>query len=303
VPLLDDLLRLLGTNRTRVQWKLRAWQRGWERRKAALANRTAAPTAKERARRIARLVWSPDAPMVTTLLVLSCIATYAALLVWQSQIGLASPHSVSPHNFALWRFGSEWSPDILDNHQWWRLVTSTFLHGGVVHLAMNMVSLWSVGVYLEDTLGKAKTLLLYLVLGFAASAVSVWWHTQDGGVANSVGASGAICGLIGVAIGFSLRHRNAARHMQSHYVGWAIWIVLIGFSGMRIDNSAHAGGLVCGVLLGLVVRRRAATSPRVQRLWIAGAVLALAATVACFVMMQQAQPSDDEVAAELEQPR
>jgi membrane associated rhomboid family serine protease len=297
VALLDDILKLLGTNRTRVQWKVRSWKRGWERRKAAVENRTAAPRTSDRARRLVRLLWSPDAPMVTTLIAISCIATYATVLVWQKQVGLVPGPTLQPHTYALWRFGSEFSPDILDKGQWWRLMTATFLHGGILHIVMNMMSLWSVGVYLEDTLGKAKTLALYLLLGACASTFSLWWHTHDGGIGNSVGASGAICGLIGVAIGFSMRHRNAARHLQSHYVGWAIWIVILGMSGMRIDNAGHVGGLVPGVLLGLVVRRRAATSLRVRRLWAAAAIAALAATVACFVLMARSTISDRDLFA------
>lgn len=285
MPLLDDILKLLGTNRTRMQWKVRAWKRGWERRKAALANRTSAPAPAQRARRFAHLLWSDDTPMVTTLLVVSCVLVYALVLVWQNRIGLASSKNLAPHTFALWRFGSEFSPDILDGGQWWRCITAVFLHGSLLHIIMNMLSLWTVGVYLEDTLGKAKTLALYLFLGLCASAFSLWWHTRSGGIGNSVGASGAICGLIGVAVGFSTRHRNAARHLQEHYIGWAIWIVVIGFSGMNIDNAGHVGGFVPGFLLGLVVRRRRVTGPVAHRLWIAGAVIALAATIAAFVLM------------------
>lgn len=303
MALLDDILKLLGTNRTRVQWKVRAWKRGWERRKAALANRTSAPAPTQRARRFAQLLWSDETPMVTTLLVVSCVLVYALVLVWQNQVGLASSKNLAPHTYALWRWGSEFSPDILEKGEWWRCITAVFLHGSLLHLIMNMLSLWTVGVYLEDTLGKAKTLALYLFLGLCASAFSLWWHTRGGGIGNSVGASGAICGLIGVAVGFSSRHRNAARHLQEHYVGWAIWIVIIGFSGMNIDNAGHVGGFVPGFLLGLVVRRRRVTGVVAHRLWIAGAVLALAATIAAFVMMansplthEQLFGSDDEMA-------
>lgn len=284
MALLDDILKLLGTNRTRMQWKVRAWKRSWEKRKASLSNRTSGPPA-QRARRIAGLLWADDMPLVASLLVFSCMVVYALVLVWQNHIGLASSRNLAPHTYALWRFGSEFSPDILDRGQWWRCITAVFLHGNLLHLIMNMMSLWSVATYLEDTLGKAKTLALYLVLGLAASAFSLWWHTRSGGIGNSVGASGAICGLIGVAVGFSTRHRNAARHLQSHYIGWALWIVIIGFSGFNIDNAGHVGGFVPGFLLGLVVRRRAATGLVARRLWIAGAALAVAGTIACFAAM------------------
>lgn len=285
MPLLDDILRLLGTNRTRVQWKLRAWKRGWERRKASLANRTSAPKATQRARRLVGLLWADGTPVVASVLVLANVLAYALVLVWQSRVGLASSRNLSPHTYALWRFGSEFSPDILGKGQWWRLITATFLHGGLLHIAMNMLSLWSVATYLEETLGKAKTLALYFLLGATGSLFSLWWHTRSGGVGNSVGASGAICGLIGVAVGFSMRHRNAARHLQTHYIGWAMWIVIIGLSNWNIDNAGHVGGFVPGFLLGLVVRRRRSTGTLAHRLWIAGAVLAVAGVIASFILM------------------
>lgn len=285
MPLLDDILRLLGTNRTRVQWKVRAWKRSWEKRKASLANRTSAPKSSQRARRLAGLLWADGTPVVASVLVLANLLVYALVLVWQNRIGLASSRNLSPHTYALWRFGSEFSPDILDQGQWWRCITATFLHGGLLHIAMNMLSLWSVATYLEETLGKAKTLALYFLLGATASLFSLWWHTRSGGIGNSVGASGAICGLIGIAVGFSTRHRNAARHLQSHYVGWAMWIVIIGLSGWNIDNAGHVGGFVPGFLLGLVVRRRRSTGTLAHRLWIAGALLAVAAAITSFVMM------------------
>jgi len=325
VPLLDDILRLLGTNRTRMEWKVRAWKRGWERRKASFANRTTSlryehkvcpqcghPAGADerictrcetrmggrtahRARRLLGMVWAPDAPMITSLIMLACIATYAMTLVWQHRVGLVPTPSLSPHNYALWRFGSEFSPDILDQGQYWRMITAAFLHGGILHIVMNMWSLWTVGTYVEETFGKAKTLALYLFLVLTASAFSLWWHTRGGDIGNSVGASGAICGLIGVAIGFSVRRRNAARHLQGRYLGWAVWIVILGFSGWHIDNAGHVGGLVPGFLLGLVVRRRRDTSHVFHRMWVAAALAGLAATILCFVMMSQAKLSDQEL--------
>ena len=113
------------------------------------------------------------------------ITTYAILLFWQRQVwSLVAGPSLSPHNLALFRFGSEFSPSILDGGQWWRAITAAFLHGGLLHIAMNMWSLWTVGD-LEQTLGKAKTLALYLFLMLTASAFSLWWHTHDGGIGRA----------------------------------------------------------------------------------------------------------------------
>jgi rhomboid protease GluP len=240
-------------------------------------------------------LWGADTPIVTSLIGISLIATYAVMLMWDHDVGM--PHmpglgGIAPSPLAVWRFGSEYSIDIQDG-QWWRLVMSAFLHVNLWHLVFNVASLWSVGVYLEETLGKAKTLALYALLAVVSAGFSYWWHTHDGGVGNSAGASGAICGLIGVAIGFSLRHRNAARHLRAHYLGWALWIGLLSFSGWNIDNAGHVGGLVPGLVLGLVVRRKTATSHRVQQAWLAAALAGIVLVVASYALMAQNPLPDD----------
>ena len=78
---------------------------------------------------------------------------------------------------------------------WWRLLTSTFIHFGIIHLAMNMYALYTAGVYLEPMLGKTKYIAAYLCTGIIGGIVSLWWHKEG---INGAGASGAIFGLYGV---------------------------------------------------------------------------------------------------------
>jgi membrane associated rhomboid family serine protease len=327
VAVLDKILELLGTNRTRMQWKLRAWRRTWDRRSAAWKNRAQALTYEHqtcprcshpaggderectrcgeplggrtahRARKLAGLLWAPDTPVVATVMVMAIIAMYAVTVLWAPRVGLES-FGLAPHGFAFDRFGSLATPAV-DEGEWWRLITSTFLHANLLHLAFNAMSLWSVASYLEDVLGTAKTLALYFLLGIAASATSYVWHTQTYPyVGNSVGASGAICGLIGVAIGFSLRRRNVARHLRGHYIGWAVWIAIIGMSSWNIDNAGHFGGLVPGVLCGLLVRRRADAGARSRRAWIAAAIALVALAIAALAIAA-GHPLPDELLAAL----
>ena len=103
--------------------------------------------------------------------------------------------------------------------------------------------------------------------------------------------------MIGVAIGFSLRKRNVARHMRGHYIGWAIWIAVIGLSSWNIDNAGHFGGLVPGVLVGLVVRRRIDTGPRARRIWLYAALVLVAATFAALVLAAGQRIPDDVIEA------
>jgi rhomboid protease GluP len=315
VPLLDDLLALLGTNRTRVQWKLRAWRRGWDRRVASIKNRSQALTyahqtcprcnhpadaadkvcsrcgealggrLAHQARRAAALVWAPNLPFVATVLVAAIAGMYVTSVMWGPRVGLAGAGWIGPHAMALYRFGSL-STVAVEHGEWWRLSTSMFLHVHVLHLVFNVMSLCAVAIYLEEVLGKAKTFALFIALGMIASITSFVWHANTGAmIGNSAGASGAICGLIGVCVGFSLRRRNIARHQVGHYVGWVVWIAILGMSGWNIDNAGHFGGLIPGVLVGLVVRRRADTGGRARRAWTIAAVACAAFAIATIVIV------------------
>ncbi len=334
MALLDRILELFGTNRTRMQWKVRAWKRAWERRMGSVQNRAHALTYEHqacpacghpagsdertctrcgeplggkvmhRARRALGLMWPADRPVVATLLGAAIVATYAATVLWTRQQGGAV--GLSPSSAALVRFGSLVTTAI-DDGEWWRLVTSAYLHVHILHIAFNLMSLWTVASYLEEALGKAKTWALYAALGVISSLASYGWYHLHGRPGHSAGASGAICGLIGVAIGFSMRRRNVARHMTSRYVGWAVWIAVIGLSGWRIDNAGHVGGLVPGFLVGLLVRRYKDTGARARRAWSIAALLAIVMTAAAFVLaaLTPLAPEDllaDEVPADFSAP-
>lgn len=324
MALLDDILKLLGTNRTRVQWKLRAWRRAWDRKVASFENRTQAVSYQHqacprcshpagadettctrcgeplggalahRARRIAALVWPEGVPVVPTVLVAAIAALYATMLLWGTRTGLSQGFAIAPHPASFTRFG-DLDTTLVQYGEWWRLSTSTFLHVHPLHLVFNVLSLFSVARYLEEELGTAKTLALYLGLGLAASAVSFLWHAYTWPYAGkSAGASGAICGLIGVAIGFSLRRRNVARHLRGHYIGWAIWIAVLGMSSWNIDNAGHFGGLVPGVLVGLLVRRRVETQATARRVWLYAALALVGVTTATLVIAA-GQPLPDDL--------
>ncbi|BFV58085.1 rhomboid family intramembrane serine protease [Kitasatospora sp. CMC57] len=128
--------------------------------------------------------------------------------------------------------------------EWYRLVTAMFVHSGVVHLVMNMVSLWVLGPQLERVLGWVRFLGLYLVSGLMGGALS---YLVSGGHLNSVGASGAIFGLLG-ATGVLFR---VTRTPLGPLLALLVFNVVITFSVKAIDWRAHLGGLVAGVVTGV----------------------------------------------------
>lgn len=134
--------------------------------------------------------------------------------------------------------------------EWWRLVTSLFVHAGFMHVMMNLAGLVIAGLLLEPILGAWRHGVVYLVAGLAGGLASLWWHDQ----VISVGASGAVFGLFGAVIGISLTNRNDGFDTSGSLLIFAVLYVganiLFGFLVPGIDNAAHIGGLLAGLISG-----------------------------------------------------
>jgi rhomboid protease GluP len=139
--------------------------------------------------------------------------------------------------------------------QYWRLLTSMFLHGGFLHLVLNAWGLYQLGTLFESWLGSTRMLATYFVSGIAGSVASIVWTQMP-----SVGASGAIFGLLGALIAFLVKRHEAlspqGKSILSQLVMWAVINVVIGASTPGIDNAAHLGGCAAGFLIGLLLRER-----------------------------------------------
>jgi membrane associated rhomboid family serine protease len=134
--------------------------------------------------------------------------------------------------------------------QYWRFVTPIFLHANLLHIALNMLNLVVLGVFLERLVGHTRFLLIYLVTGIISIIASFYFMPQE----ISVGASGAIFGLVGAYSIFVLMHRRAFRNGGIPVLLWLIVVIVgnlsIGFFVPNVDNYAHLGGLLSGCLLG-----------------------------------------------------
>lgn len=142
--------------------------------------------------------------------------------------------------------------------EWWRLLTAFFLHSGLIHIAMNMLVLASVGFSVERIYGHLPFLLIYLASGLIGSALSLHYSAQH---VVSVGASGAVFGVVGAFLVALLQHRDrfsgALGKQQITNLGfYIIYAVSRGFSEHGIDNAAHIGGLMGGCLLSFVLPER-----------------------------------------------
>jgi rhomboid protease GluP len=146
--------------------------------------------------------------------------------------------------------GSISTPYITLGGEYWRFLTYMFLHGGIMHLANNLLSLFFVSIVLEPILGRWKFLSVYILCGLAAGITTYLWHDEI----NSVGASGAIFGLYGFMFAISVLKVTREPINKAFLMIGLGSLVLTLFMGMfgNIDNAAHIGGLLSGLLLGVV---------------------------------------------------
>lgn len=135
--------------------------------------------------------------------------------------------------------------------EWWRLVSSQYVHLNAMHLAFNGYGIWVVGQFLERAYGIRRMLVLYTATGVIATIASFFLTSVPSG-----GASGALYGLVGATIAFGIKHRKTLPDGMSKALtmGLMPWVVLgigIGFLGsVPMDNAAHIGGLLSGAVLG-----------------------------------------------------
>ena len=166
----------------------------------------------------------------------------------------------NPTADSVLKWGADYGPLTL-NGQWWRMIASTFLHFGLIHLLFNMYVLFNIGLFIESLAGRGLFVAVYLVCGVGGSAASLAWHPST----VSAGASGAIFGLYGVLLGYLLRHRGSipAESLASLRKGAFTFIGYNLLFGLRpgIDMAAHLGGLATGFVLGLFLIRPPSASP------------------------------------------
>lgn len=139
----------------------------------------------------------------------------------------------------------------------WRLVMPIFLHANLMHIAFNSFVLMDVGPQIEEIYGSPRYLFLYLITGIFGNVASTAWSILfRGGWGISIGASGALMGLIGLMIAITFRRGGAMMQMmRGQLVRWVIYIFILGIF-FNADHAAHVGGLASGFLLGKIFADR-----------------------------------------------
>ncbi len=193
----------------------------------------------EKRNKVAEKIFSYKKPIVTYAIMAICVIVFLLMYV----LGNGSEDI-----YTLVRFGA--SSDLLvKSGEYYRLFTSMFLHIGVIHLLCNMYSLYIIGREVESLFGKAKYLLIYIISGLCGSILSLAFYHNT----ISAGASGAIFGLLGALLYFGYYYRTyLGAKLRTSIIPVILVNLVIGFMTPSINNAAHVGGLVGGILLAML---------------------------------------------------
>lgn len=224
-----------------------------------------------------------EAPVTTALLISNILMLGVS---WMALVAAGGGKGLS----ILWGLGGvsqirlgmsiPW-PYLVGTQEWWRIVTAMFLHGGLLHIGFNMMALLQLGPAIEELYGSGRYLFIYLFTGAFGFLVSARFGNHF-----SLGASGALLGLVGVMLAVTTKRGGSyMNELRSRLISSVVILFAIGFMGMGIDNYAHGGGLLAGFVLGKILVDRQPTSPGERRNaallgWLSGLVI-----IACFVLM------------------
>lgn len=214
----------------------------------------------------ANLLFSRVRRADVTLALVIINAIIFALLVAMSRNAMQIPSDL------LIRAGGNFAP-LVQKGEPWRLFSALFLHGGLLHVGLNMFALYQAGQVVERLFGRLGFLVIYVGAGLLGNLASLWW--KQGSV--SVGASGAIFGVYGALLAYLLLQRGSVpgevfREMRSGTLGFIAYSLFAGFSLPGIDNAAHLGGLAGGIILGLAFAEPVVSSRPVR--WLSPRALA-----------------------------
>ena len=157
----------------------------------------------------------------------------------------------------MYAHGALYPDAILVDGEWYRLFTCMFIHFGIRHIGNNMLILFFLGDNLERALGHVKYVVLYLISGLCGSAISLTYMVKAGDYAVAGGASGAIFGVIGALIYIVIRNKGRLEDLTANrLIFMAVLSLYYGFTAEGVDNLAHLGGLVSGIILAVILYRK-----------------------------------------------
>lgn len=196
-------------------------------------------------------LFEPTKKSVNVVIVAATVLVFFVMQFWEKSetAGTFYGHTTK----FLLEHGALYAPAIREG-EWYRLLTHMFLHGDVWHLGNNMLILFCLGNALEHYVGKLPYVILYFLSGILAGLGSVVYNTDN---TVSVGASGAVFGIVGAMVWLVLRNRGKLEGLTgTRMILFVLLSVYAGFVEQGIDNAAHITGLLAGFLLAMLLYRK-----------------------------------------------
>jgi len=197
------------------------------------------------------LMFSGQERIINIIIILNIIMYIISAIIDPShiRIDLNPLKFLSPSNESLLLLGATGRLPIDHLYRWWSLISASYLHGSLLHIFFNMAAMRQIGVLILREYGSNRFFIIYFfsgIFGFLAS-----WASN---VSLSVGASGSLCGLIGAALYFGKSRGGIyGQAVYKQVSGWVISIFLFGILVPGIDNLAHCGGLITGIVSGFLL--------------------------------------------------
>lgn len=162
----------------------------------------------------------------------------------------AGVHILAPNGLELLEWGANRRAETTSG-DWWRLLTSMFLHSGIMNLILNIYGLVLASIFIEPILGSVRYGIIYFTSGIVGSIASIWWYENT----ISVGASGAIFGLCGAILAVTLTGIFAKEGKKLILILFGPYVLINPLMGLAggIDNAAHLGGLITGAVVALII--------------------------------------------------
>jgi len=256
------LFDFFGLNGTRWQWKMMLWER--------------------KLRTVFRAPVQAGGISLSHVLLALNLLFFIAMVVQGLFAGLGPLATIfAPDPYLLLHAGGQLWPLVISEGEWWRCVTYAFTHGGIIHLAFNMIVLFQVGPLVEFEIGRSRFLFLYVFTALTATYADYLWHP---GV-PVVGASGALFGLIGFAAAWYHRLGGFQAHeLRNFMLRWAAFAFIFGLL-VGADNAAHLGGALGGALVGFILPTNSWTRRKTDQLFLVLGILAGAAVAIALLML------------------
>ena len=192
--------------------------------------------------------------VVTTLIVINAVMFILSIVIdfRPSNLNFNPMSFLSPSNQSLLVLGSTGTIPLFQLDRWWSLITAGYLHGGLLHIVFNMLALRQLAPLVMQEFGLNRMIVLYTM-----GSVSGFFLSCLAGVPFTLGASAAICSLIGALLYYGKSRGGVyGENLFSQIGGWALGIAVFGFMVPGINNWAHGGGMVAGALFGYLLGYR-----------------------------------------------